>query len=194
MRPSVLESITKITVVVAALILLAGFFLFPWAQDWARTGFPDIFNNPKVYGEAAYEIAAYAPVLWLIPAGALLAGVIAWIPIKNHRMCRVKWLVILLAGVVIVYSLAWITDAGGVRTLSNPGLKNEFQGTIYFPWNNSIDVQKLVYQYGDVLGGEMVPDHGYYVSLAAGGGIVMCSLLGLLLQRHSAETVQQKSP
>lgn len=184
MKPLIPESIMKKITVSAAVLSLAGFFLFPWVQDWGPVRFFGIFNNPIVYGDSAGEIAAYAPILWLIPVGAILVGGLALVPFKSRRGKWVKWVFILLLGIMILSLHAWVTDAWGVRTLFNPALRNEWPGTLYDPWEKKNElIDKLVNQYNDVLGGESYPDHGFYISLAAGGVIVICSLVSLFLGR-----------
>jgi hypothetical protein len=184
------EPVMKWAVVLAALVLLAGFFIFPWVKDWGRADTIGIFTNPKVYGDAAYEIAAYAPILRLIPVGAILAGGLALVPFQTSRAQGIKWLSILLIGVVILYPHAWVTDTLQIRSFTNPALKNEWVGTLYDPWENNMTlVDSLVNRYNDVLGGESYPDHGYYISLAADGVIIITSLVSLL-QRFAIKAEQ----
>lgn len=167
--PVIPESASKKIVIIAALVLLIGFFILPWAGGGVSRLYADSDRGSDVYGDNATEIAAYAPVLWLIPVGALLTGVIVFKVDEASRKTWVNWLLILLMGGVILYPMA---------------VGRAPDGSIDLPLSGGV-LKELIQRYHRVLVSSD-PANGYFLSLAADGVIVIFSL-GNLLQKRAAK-------
>jgi hypothetical protein len=177
-QPLVPETVIKTVVIVAALLVLLGFFVFPWVGN-TGTSYQDAEAydlQPWLYGNNAYEHVAYAPILLLVPFGAVLALTVAcallivprWMG-EPVRRTWPYWLLILVFGVAVFYPHVW-----GTSTMLN------------LPWEGNTDmIAELVHEHHWVLGGVPRPEPGYYVSVVAASLIVISSLAGSLLRRRT---------
>jgi ABC-type branched-subunit amino acid transport system permease subunit len=160
----------KIVIIAACLIILISFFAVPWAtNEW----------DPDLYGNNATELASRAPVLWIVPSGAVLAGLIALISNNTGRRPWIYWLLILLIAITMLYPLAWITNTLHIRQLTRT-VEAGTNGMVFIPWDFG-DAMSMVYQHPNdrVLAGYTDPGIGYYLSVLACFVIILFAILGI---------------
>ena len=155
--PFVSYSYARKIVLGGVLVLLVGFFVFPWIKTTAT------------YGDHAYELAAYASILWLIPLGALLLAGIVFVMNEANPKLWFYWLVVLLVALTLLCIYAWVSGI--------------FIGNIYVPWagNQELEIE-LARKYHSIV--SLGPTHFlFYVSPLA-CVILILSSLGSILKRR----------
>jgi len=170
---------SRTIVIIAAIVLLVGFFMFPWGNYEL---------GKSVFGDNAHEIASCAPILWLVPAGALLIGSIAFFMDEPRDRRWISWILILLIGAIILFPHAWSTDFLGIRRIMSPAASEmQVESSIYIPWNWDLDmIAELAEKHDEILISAPKIGYGFFVSLIADSAIIVFSLVSLL-RRSSSE-------